>query len=236
MDAADWQKNEGRRMDGRCPANAIPSAFALASLTPCRFRFARDWGRYSSSRIQPFSPNGAQARSHGCNPWIQANERTPRLIRAPLFPSSAVLWHLALGTWPFPPTRVWNLALGTWPFPLKRAWPFPATTCQCDSAPKTLKSSAKMIPGSRADFFIKKSLKARRGSLGTHIMSRGLIRYAGGIFDFASMLGTQVLACRLSQQPDFQKSGAHERVDFRFDPANGSGKSTKAIQRLRARS
>ena len=31
---------------------------------------------------------------------------TPRLIRAPLFPSAAVLWNLELGTW--------NLELGTW--------------------------------------------------------------------------------------------------------------------------
>jgi hypothetical protein len=97
--------------------------------------------------------------------------------------------------------------------------------------PKTLKSSAKMIPGSRADFFIKKSLKACRGNLGTHIRCWGRIRYAGRIFDLASILGAQVLAYLLSKNPDFQKSGAHERVDFRFDPANCKNKSDPKIAR-----
>jgi len=62
-------------------------------------------------------------------------------------------------------------------------------------------------------------------------MCRGWIRYAGGIFDLASMLGTQVLACRLSQQPDFQKSGAHERVYIRFDPASCKNKSDPRFAR-----
>ena len=56
-------------------------------------------------RISAFhllSPLGAQACSHGCNPWTQPRQCTLRLIRAPLFPSTAVLWHLALGNWNFP--------------------------------------------------------------------------------------------------------------------------------------
>ena len=52
-------------------------------------------------RISAFhllSPLGAQACSHGCNPWTQPRQCTLRLIRAPLFPSTAVLWHVELGT------------------------------------------------------------------------------------------------------------------------------------------
>ena len=55
------------------------------------------------SAFQPFdspAPRGAQARSHGCNPWIQPTHWTPRLIRAAPFPSTAVLWHVEIATSP----------------------------------------------------------------------------------------------------------------------------------------
>ena len=79
-------------MAGRWAAIAIPSAFALASLTPCRFRFARDWGRYSSSRIQPFSPNGAAGATRGPSPT-----NAPALDPRPALSKPGC--SLELGTW-----------------------------------------------------------------------------------------------------------------------------------------
>ena len=100
MEAGEWLM-----MPSNCDFVSV-SAFDLASLTPCRFRFARDWGRYSSSRIQLFSPNGAAGAPRGPSP-----------ANAPaLDPRPALSKHgcsLELGTWNLE-LGTWNLELGTW--------------------------------------------------------------------------------------------------------------------------
>ena len=95
MDARDWQKNEGRRMDrGALPVSS--SRFQLlkrnTEYTETSMELGNNENRERNEREDPVSDGGSTSARREAS----AVPQVLRLAVFSLFP--AVLWHLALGT------------------------------------------------------------------------------------------------------------------------------------------